>query len=59
MSGLGGMFKSVAALLALLAPFTDHPVHDAVDALTRLEDVEVKCQGKARAIKDHTSKGEK
>lgn len=39
-NGLTGMSGSVAALLAL---FTDGLTHDAVDALTRLVNVKVKC----------------
>lgn len=40
------------------APFTDHLIHNVVDALGRLGGVEVKHHNKARSIKNCTCKGE-
>lgn len=54
-NGLAGTFGSVAALLA---PFTDHLIHSAIDALARMGDMEVKDQDKVRSVKT-TNKGEK
>lgn len=43
-----GTSRSVAALQV---PFTDHLIHNVVDALARPGDVEVKCHSKARSRK--------
>lgn len=46
-SGTVGMMRTVAALLV---PFIDHLIHNAVDALDHFRDVEGKCQGKVRPL---------
>lgn len=55
-SGLTGTLGSVAALLS---HFTYYKIHDNMDALARLGDMEVKHQGKKRSVKTEPAKKKK